>query len=270
MNKKVLMIGGAGFIGSRFCHLTDHETTVIDTKLNSTVYDASGTYDTVMFLAAEPNLRSVKENPTNAYKTMTEHLHEAIIRFADSHFIFISSSMVYGDWTADSMSESDVPAPKDMYGRLKLLGESITKTFHQNYTIVRPSAVYGPNDNPKRVVNLFINQIKKGECLKIQGTTNKFDFTYVDDVIQGLDKIVTHRPKNEIYNLTRGEAHTLHDLKDLLYRKLDKAPYFQMLPNPEDYPMRGALNISKIKHDLNYMPQYDLSTGLDDTISKLT
>ncbi len=269
MNKKLLLIGGAGFIGSRFCHLTNYDTTIVDNKCGSTVRDAHGSYDTVMFLAAEPNLRSVKQNPTTAYQTMTQDLHEAVQRFSNSHFIFISSSMIYGDWTKDKMSEQDIPAPKDIYGRLKLLGESITKTFHNNYTIVRPSAVYGPNDDPNRVVNLFINQIQKGECIKIQGATNKFDFTYVDDVVQGLDKIVQHAPQNEIYNLTRGEGHTLNDLKDLLYKKLDVAPHYNLLPNPPDYPVRGALDIKKITEDLDYKPKFNLSAGLDDTINQL-
>ena len=271
MNKKVLLVGGAGFIGSRFCQLTKNKITVID-KTNG--YDISktvllqGEFDTVIFLAAEPNLKAVKENPLQAYATMTKGLHKCVDYYKNSHFVYVSSSMVYGNWIKDSMSENESCIPQNIYGQLKLLGEGIVKQFHSNWTIVRPSAVYGANDNPNRVVNLFINKIQDNEQITLQGADNLFDFTHVDDVVQGLELIVDQTPSHETFNITNGQAHSLQTMTEMLYDKLGKPYNFISEPLPADYPLRGSLDISKAISKLQYKPNYNLSRGLDDTINK--
>ena len=64
-----------------------------------------------------------------------------------------------------------------MYGTLKLLSEQILKQYHKNYTIIRPSAVYGYGDHKRRVTQLFLNKIYKDEPIVLQGADNLFDFT---------------------------------------------------------------------------------------------
>ena len=273
MKNKILLIGGAGFIGSRFSHMTDYDCNVVDKTLGSDIINRNvlpkGWYDTVIFLAAEPNLASVQRNPMFAYSTMTHGLHMCLEQYHTSHFVYISSSMVYGNWTHDSMQETDFASPVNVYGQLKLLGEGIVKQFHNNWTIVRPSAVYGPGDKPNRVVNLFIDKIKNNKPIELQGAYNLFDFTYVDDVVHGLQRIVDLVPQSETYNITRGEAHTLQSMTDMLYAKLGKEKNYTLTPRPSNYPMRGSLNILKAQEELEYNPQYDLGTGLDDTLNKL-
>lgn len=270
MKNNVLLIGGAGFIGSRFLQCSKHKCTVFDKvhnqDINHTLLNAP--FDTVLFLAAEPNLRSAIANPEHAYATMTQGLHRCLRQYKNSHFVFMSSSMVYGDWTQPYMSELDPACPSNIYGQLKLLGEGIVKQFHDNWTIVRPSAVYGPGDNPNRVVNLFIDKIRKHEPISLQGADNLFDFTYVDDVVQGLERIVDRVPSNQTYNLTRGEAHTLQAMTEMLYQKLGVAENFTASPRPDNYPQRGSLNIHKAITELDYVPEWELSRGLDDTINK--
>ena len=209
MNNRVLLIGGAGFIGSRFCHLSNYECETVDKTTGCNINITTPrlklpreSYSSVVFLAAEPNLRAVQENPERAYKTMTQGLHNSIERYKDSHFVFISSSMAYGEWTKETMKETDPCTPTNVYGQLKLLGEGIVKQFHKNWTIVRPSAVYGPFDKPNRVVNLFINKIQNNEQITLQGADNLFDFTYVDDIVHGLERVVDLKPQNETYNIT--------------------------------------------------------------------
>ena len=195
-------------------------------------------------------------------------LQNALKYYQDTHFVYISSSMVYGNWTKTTMSEEDNPSPTNMYGTLKLLSEQILKQYHKNYTIIRPSAVYGYGDHKRRVTQLFLNKIYKDEPIVLQGADNLFDFTHVDDVAQGLQLVCNSDPKNQTYNITKGIARSLRYFTDLLYEKLNKKPNYTVEPIPKNYPIRGALDISKAQDELKYDPKFDLSQGLDDTISK--
>ena len=87
-------------------------------------------------------------------------------------------------------------------------------------------AEYGIRDKPNRVVNLFINKIRKGEQITLQGADNLFDFTYVDDICHGLERVVDLKPQGETYNLTRGESYTLQNMTDMLYSKLGAEPNY--------------------------------------------
>jgi len=279
---KVLLIGGEGFIGNRFIELSSQmfDCTTWDIKSNQNINlniprekrDRIGgmpvLYDTVIFLAARPNLKSLLAHPKDGYRTATIGLQNSLKQYHYCHFIYISSSMVYGNWTSETMSETDLCSPNNMYGTLKLLSEQIVKQYHNNYTIVRPSAVYGFGDSRKRVTQLFINKIKNDESINLQGSDNLFDFTHVDDVVQGLQLICKKGPENQIYNITRGEAHTLQDFTNMLYTKLTKTPNYTVEPVPDNYPIRGALDITKAKTNLQYNPKFSLSDGLDDTINK--
>jgi len=196
---RVLLIGGAGFIGSRFSQLSSYDCETVDKTTGQDIINRNvlpqGYYDTVIFLSAEPNVQAVIKNPMLAYSTMTHGLHMCLEQYNTSHFVFMSSSMAYGEWTKETMTETDPCTPTNIYGQLKLLGEGIVKQFHNNWTIVRPSAVYGPFDKPNRVVNLFINKIQNGEQITLQGADNLFDFTYVDDIVHGLERVVDVKPQ---------------------------------------------------------------------------
>jgi len=280
---KILLIGGEGFIGSRFIELfkEKYNCTTFDLlsdqninldiprgKINR-VANTPLKFDTVIFLAARPNLASVIQNPKEAYRTGTQGLSRALRQYQDSHFIYISSSMVYGNWDKHHMFEEDPASPNNIYGQLKLLGEGIVKQFHNNYTIVRPSAVYGYGDNPKRITQLFINKIKNNKPIVLKGAENLFDFTHVDDVVQALSLICDKGADNEIYNVTRSEAHTLEKFTLMLYKKLKKDPNYTCEPKPDNYPARGALDIYKARHNLGYNPQFSLTQGLDEVLSRL-
>ena len=279
---KILLIGGEGFIGSRFVELSrgKYECTTFDLKSDQNINldiprgkvnriaNTPLEFDIVIFLAARPNLASVLQNPKEAYRTATQGLSRAIKQYQDAHFIFMSSSMVYGNWTKECMSEKDPTSPNNIYGQLKLLGEGIVKQFHSNYTIVRPSAVYGYGDNRKRVTQLFINKIMNNQPIVLKGADNLFDFTHVDDVVQALYLICDKDAENQTYNITRGQAHTLKDFTIMLYNKLRKKPNFTTEELPQNYPLRGSLDITKAKELLGYNPMFSLSQGLDDTLNK--
>ena len=125
---KVLLIGGEGFIGNRFVELSTKifNCTTWDIKSNQNINldiprekrDRIGgmpvLYDTVIFLAARPNLKSLLEHTKDGFRTATRGLQNALRQYQDCHFIYISSSMVYGDWTGNTMSETDLCSPNNM------------------------------------------------------------------------------------------------------------------------------------------------------------
>ncbi len=93
-------------------------------------------------------------------------------KYKINRFVYISSSMVYGDFKKNKVSETDKLSPKEIYGTMKLSGEIVTKGLCKFYnipfTIIRPSAVYGPTDMNNRVSQIFLERAQKGQTIKIQ------------------------------------------------------------------------------------------------------
>ena len=128
-------------------------------------------------------IRSILHGTVNVLETL---------RDADfvERFIYTSSSMVYGDFQFYSANEEHPKNPKDIYGGTKLAGEILTQSFSRRfgieYTIIRPSAVYGPTDVNRRVSGIFIENARRGEELVLHGGGGaKLDFTYVKDTAHG-------------------------------------------------------------------------------------
>ena len=110
--------------------------------------------------------------------------------YCPKRFVYVSSSMVYGDFIDNIATEEHPTYPKEIYGTMKLSGEVITKGlggfFDIPVTIVRPSAVYGPTDMNRRVSQIFVEKAFKGEKISIQGADELLDFTYIKDAANGL------------------------------------------------------------------------------------
>ena len=180
-------------------------------------------------------------------------------------FLYISSSMVYGDFKKDTAKESDDLCPKEIYGTMKLAGEIATKGMCKQYsipyTIVRPSAVYGPTDMNQRVTQYFIEKAISKEKLIVHGKDEKLDFTYIEDLISGTILAATN-PKgaNETFNITFGEARTLLDYVKIL-RIHFKNLKFQVVSRDKYRPKRGTLNIDKAKDLLGFNPKFNLEKG---------
>ena len=137
--------------------------------------------------------------------------------------IYASSSMVYGDFKYSPCDEKHQKYPKDVYGATKLATETMISTYEKRYnleyTIVRPSAVYGPDDTNKRVVQLFVeNAINKKPLILHNKGRSQLDFTYVEDIANGIYLTIKNlnKSKNEIFNITAGESRSLNDLGNIL------------------------------------------------------
>jgi len=187
-------------------------------------------------------------------------------------YVFISSSMVYGDFQSEKPDEEVPKFPKDPYGATKLGAEFLIQAFqHQfniSFSIVRPSAVYGPLDSNMRVTGIFMRNAHLGKPLKINDVNERLDFTYVDDVVQGIFLAATHpKAENQVFNITRGEGRTILEFAQEIIKHYpnvkieigDQSEHMEGLVRP----MRGALGIDKAKKLLGYRPKYSIAKGVE-------
>tara|TARA_A100001015_G_scaffold314672_1_gene424644 strand:+ start:1567 stop:2553 length:987 start_codon:yes stop_codon:yes gene_type:complete len=184
-------------------------------------------------------------------------------------FIYTSSSMVYGNFQKPIAKEIDKTEPISAYGSAKLAGEVLVKGFAQSFgiksIIIRPSAVYGPSDLNKRVVQQFLYSAINNKKIKINDKDLVLDFTYVDDIAQGFMKSINYSFKMkdicDIFNITSSDPRSLFDLYTEIKSHYPHAKC-QFLKREKNVPTRGGLDISKAKKILGYKPKYKFSTGI--------
>ena len=137
-------------------------------------------------------------------------------------FVYISSSFVYGNFEYVPADEGHPKEPIDIYGGTKLASETLVKAFGRKfgieYTIVRPSAVYGPTDANRRITQIFLENAIKGRPLVLHnGGQDKIDFSYVKDTAKGcVLAAISENAKNEAFNITRGEGRSVRNFADIL------------------------------------------------------
>jgi UDP-glucose 4-epimerase len=185
-------------------------------------------------------------------------------------FVLISSSMVYGDFQYVPADEEHPKNPKEVYGGTKLAAEILTRAYSQRfgipYTIIRPSAVYGPTDVNKRVTQNFIFNAFLGKPLLLHDGSTALDFTYVTDAAHGIClATMANAAERETLNVTRGEGRTLREYTEILREHF---PDLTIEHSPCELfrPKRGALDISKARSLLGYEPRYCLEDGLAEYV----
>ena len=146
----------------------------------------------VIHMASFPRQKAVNANPAYGSRVMSEgllNLLEASKRYEVRKFVYISSSMVYGDFS-DDVKEDAICKPQGQYGIMKLAGEWLVKDYARQdnmvYTVLRPSAVYGPLDVEDRVISKFLLTAMRGQTLNVNGASEMLDFTYVEDAADGI------------------------------------------------------------------------------------
>lgn len=233
--------------------------------------------DIIVHLAALPiasiAMKNHKEGFESIFETTFNLLESLKMLKKKPLFIYTSSSMVYGNFEKNSVSEKSKVNPIDIYGSFKLAGEIITKTYAKiynfKYIIIRPSAVYGPMDNNNRVIRMLLKAAMNNEILKINNPKTTFlDFTYVDDLTEGFIKAISSRKYNEVYNITYGKAKSLEYLKKILLDHFQGLKY--KIYNKKNFrPKRGTLKILKARKMIGYKPNFNLKEGIKKYIDFL-
>jgi nucleoside-diphosphate-sugar epimerase len=216
----------------------------------------------IIHMASFPRQKVVNANPALGAKTMMEglmNLCESAKKHNVSKFLYISSSMVYGDFT-DDVTEDYNCKPQGQYGIMKLAGEHIVKDYSRrncfSHTIIRPSAVYGPLDK-------FMLTAMRGGVLNVNGANETLDFTYVDDAADGIvAAALSNNTENKTYNITKSHSRTLLEAAQLAL-KLAGGGTLVVKDKDADFPSRGALNIDAARRDFGYDPKVDVEEGFE-------
>ena len=178
--------------------------------------------------------------------------------------------MIYGDFDKDPMPENGRKEPKEIYGGMKLCGEILTKVFSQRYgipyNIVRPSAVFGPTDNNRRVLQIFLEKAFRKKPILVTNPDTRLDFTYVKDAAQGFLDIAFSGAENEEFNLTRGNSTSLGEAAAAVKRHFPDLIVEERIKSDTYRPERGALDVSKARTLAGCKPKYDLESGLVEYI----
>jgi nucleoside-diphosphate-sugar epimerase len=225
--------------------------------------------DIVIHMASFPRQKVVNANPPKGAKVMCEGLlnllEESKLQKVKK-FLYISSSMVYGDFK-DDVKEDAICRPQGQYGIMKLAGEWLVKDYTRScgiaHTIIRPSAVYGPLDVEDRVIAKFMLTAMRGQTLKVNGASETLDFTYVDDAAEGIVRAaLSNNTDNKTYNITKSHSRTLLDAAELAVKIVGKGS-IEVRGKDADFPSRGALNIDAARRDFDFNPMVDVEEGFE-------
>lgn len=217
--------------------------------------------------------RKYREEVFDTILNGTRNLLEIIKDFSDKKkFVYISSSMIYGDFEKTYVSEDCKKNPKDIYGSIKLCGELLTRSYWKtyndkfNYAIIRPSAIYGPGDNNQRVVGKFLTKAINGEIINVLNPEETFlDFSYVKDVAEGIKLIAVDNNQGfGEFNITRGKCESLKTLVDIIKKRYPNVKINFDKREDDWRPKRGGLNIERAKNLLGYAPKYNLEDGIKE------
>jgi len=227
--------------------------------------------DLVVHLAARAGVRPSITDPllyqdVNVRGTIV--LLESCREFGMKDFIFASSSSVYGETRKVPFSEEDLDTqPISPYGVTKRAGELLCYSYHHLYGInmacLRIFTAYGPRQRPEMAIHKFTRLIDHGGKVPMYGDgSSQRDYTYIDDLIDGMVAVI-HRHKGfEIYNLGESQTTSLKELIDLIQEALEKKANIERLdPQPGDVSLTCA-NVTKARQMLGYEPKVDIKEGI--------
>ncbi len=226
--------------------------------------------DVIVHLAAVAHANRSNKDPFSTFDHSLRTLENALdwARGMElERFVFLSSSMVYGNFMTSEVAEDHPLDPIGIYGALKLAGEKLVIAYNQvfgtPYTILRPSALYGPRCVSRRVGQAFIESALVGNNLRVDGEGDeKLDFTYIDDVVDGIIASITHDgARNEIFNMTAGKGRSLRDLVTLVQEHFPQIDV-EYVERDSLRPFRGTLSMEKALACMGHVPHVELEDGL--------
>jgi UDP-glucuronate 4-epimerase len=225
----------------------------------------------VVHLAARAGVRPSLAEPilyedVNCIGTL--RLLEAARRHGPGVFVFGSSSSVYGINDKVPFSEDDrIDQPISPYATTKRTGELLAYNYHHLYGLrvscLRFFTVYGPAQRPEMAIHKFTDLLARGQAVPLYGDgSSRRDYTYVDDILDGLVAAMDLGPGFEIFNLGGAETTALADLVHWIAEELEVEPRIDYLPDqPGDVPITYA-DVSKAGRLLGYAPKVPIREGL--------
>ncbi len=258
----------APFLGGADYRLVEGD--IRDAGLVDRLFADSG-FDAVVHLAARAGVRPSLKEPilyedVNCIGTL--RLLEAARRSGPRNFVFGSSSSVYGINRKLPFAEDDpVDQPISPYATTKRAGELLCYNYHHLYGLrtscLRFFTVYGPAQRPEMAIHKFTDLVARGKTVPMYGDgSTRRDYTYIDDIVDGVVAALDLAPGFEILNLGGAETTTLLDLVRWIAGELGIEPRIERLPEqPGDVPVTYA-DVTKAGRLLGYSPKVHIREGL--------
>ena len=302
---RIIITGGAGFIGSHLCDqflAEGHRVVVVDNLITGDIaniahlredpdfefifHDVShhihvtGAVDWVLHLASPASPFDYLEFPIQTLKVGSLGTHNALglARAKGAKFLLASTSEVYGDPEVHPQPESywghvNPIGPRGVYDEAKRFAEAITMAYHRKHgvdtRIVRIFNTYGPRMQPNdgRVVSTLVNQAIKGEALTIFGDGMQTrSFQHVTDLVRGI-RLLMDSNTSEPVNIGNPEEFTIVDFAKLILRLTESASELAFGPLPQDDPKQRRPDISRAADILGWKPEVSVEEGVRQTIS---
>ena len=303
---KILITGGAGFIGSNFIHFLLEETSHELINLDALTY--AGNLENLKKIENHPHYQFIKGDICDS-ELVEEILSsgvEAVVNFAaESHvdrsilepqnflqtnffgtavllesarqhqlkvFLQISTDEVYGAIMEGFADETYPLNPSSPYSASKAGADLLCLAYHRTYQvpviIARLSNNYGPYQFPEKLIPLFISNALENQLLPVYGDGLYVrDWLYVEDACQALLLILEEGKIGEVYNVGGGELKTNLEVTELILKTLGKPKsLIQFVKDRPGHDRRYALNSEKIKTELGFEPKINFEEGLKRTI----
>lgn len=254
--------------------LTIYEVDIGDKEKLRSIFDTEKP-EAVCHLAAQAGVRySIENLDENVAINIigTTNIFECSREFGVKNIVAASSSSVYGDTAIPPFSEDQVcDKPISPYAATKRACELFGYTFHHlyklNITMLRFFTVYGPRGRPDMAIFKFIDKIYNGRAIDKYGDGSMIrEFTYIDDIVDGVVKAVDTISPFEIVNLGGGSTHTLNELIETIEKHVGKKATINQLPmQPGDVPLTSA-DQTVAKRVLGFSPKIDFDEGIRRTV----
>ena len=310
---KILVTGSAGFIGSNLCNhliINKHKITGIDNfslrdkflgkkridllkkkglsfynidllnKNKLTEVYRKNKFDCIVHLAAVSGVRQSNKNPEKYFKNNIVAFYNIIEiskKFKIKHFIFASTSSVYGSSKKFPQKEDDkIQEAESFYAYTKRINEKTAMMFNKLYNLkisaLRFFTVYGPYGRSDMVVDKFIKKIKNKKTIDVYNYGKNYrDFTYIDDVVISIKKIINkfnnRNKKFEVINICNGKSQKITNLISIISKELKIKPKIKLLPKAEGDVIKTHGSNYKLKKYYNYCPNTSLEIGIRKSIS---
>lgn len=304
--ERILVTGGAGFIGSNFIRymLERHSYSIINldaltycgnlenlrdvedhpryTFIRGSITDRElvnriiRDVDAVINFAAESHVDRSIQDPEIFIKTNvlgTQTLLEASRREGIERFIQISTDEVYGSAETGYFTEETPLAPNSPYSASKAAADLMVRAYHRTYglpvNITRCSNNYGPYQFPEKLIPLMITNALEDRPLPVYGDgMNVRDWLHVEDHCSAIDLVLHHGRDGEVYNIGGNNERRNIDIVRLILRELEKdESLIRFVEDRPGHDRRYAIDATRIRNELGWKPRYSFREGIRETIN---
>lgn len=301
---KLLVTGGAGFIGSNFIRMMFAKYPRVEiVNLDKLTYagnlgslkdisylgysfvqgdicdpevvmKAMEDVDTVVHFAAESHVdRSIEDSSAFVMTNVvgTNNLLKCAMDSNMKQFIHVSTDEVYGSIKEGSFCENDNLNPSSPYSSSKAGSDLLALSYHNTYglpvTVTRCTNNFGPYQFPEKLIPLFITNLINGKQVPVYGTgLNVRDWIHVEDHCSGIDFVRKHGKAGEIYNIGGGNELTNLEITHRILKALGKSEsVIRYVEDRKGHDFRYSIDCTKLKK-MGWKPAYDFDAALDQTI----